>query len=133
MKSTAIEWALRVGIGATLAISGVIHADLYIHGYRHIPTVGPAFLLQASVFCALAVLVVVGAPDWFSWAGAALSVGTLIAFALSRTVGLFGFTERGLQPSPQAAISLVTEVLTVAFVALFVLIRRRHTAAVAAA
>ena len=133
MRSTAIEWALRVGISATLAISGVIHADLYIHGYRHIPTVGPAFLLQASVFCALAVLVVVGAPDWFSWAGAALSVGTLIAFALSRTVGLFGFTERGLQPSPQAAISLVTEVLTVAFVALFVLIRRRHTAAVAAA
>jgi hypothetical protein len=132
MKPTATDWALRVGISATLAISGVIHADLYIHGYRHIPTVGPAFLLQASVFCALAVLIVVGAPDWFSWAGAALSVGTLIAFALSRTVGLFGFTERGLQPSPQAAISLVTEVLTVVFVAVFVLARRRQMAASAA-
>jgi hypothetical protein len=133
MKPTAIEWAMRVGISATLAISGVIHADLYIHSYRYIPTVGPAFLLQGSVFCALALLIVVGGPDWMSWAGAALSVGTLIAFALSRTVGLFGFTERGLQPAPQAAISLATEVLTVVFVAVFVLVRRRHTAAMAAA
>jgi hypothetical protein len=112
-----------------LAVSGVIHADLYIHGYRHIPTVGPAFLLQASVFCALAVLIALGAPDWFSWAAAALSVGTLIAFALSRTVGLFGFTERGLQPAPQAVLSLITEVLTVALVAVFVLARRARTAA----
>ena len=43
-------WWLRVGIGATLAVSGVIHAYLYVHGYRYIPTIGPAFLLQASVF-----------------------------------------------------------------------------------
>ena len=129
MRSTAFHWALRVAISATLAISGVIHADLYIHGYRHIPTVGPAFLLQASLFCALAVLIALGAPDWFSWAAAALSVGTLIAFALSRTVGLFGFTERGLQPAPQAAVSLITEVLTVALVAVFVLARRARTAA----
>ena len=128
MRSTAIDWALRVGIGVTVAISGVVHADLYIHGYRHIPTVGPAFLLQASVFCALAVIIVVGAPDWSSWLAALLSVGTLIAFALSRTIGLFGFTERGLQPSPDAAISLITEVLTVVLVAVFVLARRRRTA-----
>jgi hypothetical protein len=128
MKSTGIEWAIRVGISATLAVSGVIHAYLYIHGYHYIPTVGPAFLLQASVFCALAVLILVGAPDWLSWAGAALSVGTLIAFALSRTVGLFGFNERGLQPSPYAAVSLITEVLTVAFVAVLVVARRGRTA-----
>jgi hypothetical protein len=129
MRSTAFHWALRVAIAAMLAVSGVIHADLYIHGYRHIPTVGPAFLLQASLFCALAVLIALGAPDWFSWAAAVLSVGTLIAFALSRTVGLFGFTERGLQPSPQAAVSLITEVLTVALVAVFVLARRARTTA----
>jgi hypothetical protein len=127
-ESTLFEWAIRVGISATLAVSGVIHAYLYIDGYRHIPTVGPAFLLQASVFCALALLILVGAPTWFSWAGAALSVGTLIAFALSRTVGLFGFSERGLQPSPEAASSLITEVLTVVFVAVYVLGRSRRTA-----
>ena len=91
---------LRVGIGATLAVSGVIHAYLYVHGYRYIPTIGPAFLLQASVFCALAVLILAGGPDWLRWAGGVASVAALVAFALSRTVGLFGFTERGWQPSP---------------------------------
>ena len=52
--------AVRVAISATLAVSGLIHAYLYVHGYNHIPTIGPAFLLQASGFCALAVLILVG-------------------------------------------------------------------------
>jgi len=122
--NTVSQWAMRVGIGATLAVSGVIHAYLYIHGYNHLPTVGPAFLLQASMFCALAVLVLAGGPYWLQWAGALLSVGTLIAFALSRTMGLFGFTERGFQPSPQAALSVIAEVLTVVLVAAAVLSSR---------
>jgi hypothetical protein len=117
MRSTATEIFLRLGIAATLAVSGVIHADMYIHGYRHIPTVGPGFLWQASIFCAVAVLILVGAPEWFSWVAAVLSVGALIAFVLSRTVGLFGFTERGWQPAPQAALAVIAELLTVALVA----------------
>jgi hypothetical protein len=122
--NTVSQWAMRVGIGATLAVSGVIHAYLYIHGYNQVPTVGPAFLLQASMFCALAVLILAGGPYWLQWAGALLSVGTLIAFALSRTTGLFGFTERGWEPSPQAALSVIAEVLTVVLVAVSVLSRR---------
>ena len=90
---------------ATLAISGVIHAYLYIHGYQYIPTIGTAFLVQASVFCALGVLVAAGGPAWLRWAGGVSSVAALIAFALSRTVGLSGFTERGWSP-PQAALSV---------------------------
>jgi hypothetical protein len=50
--------AVRIGIASTLAISGVIHAYLYIHGYQYSPTIGTAFLVQASVFCALALTVV---------------------------------------------------------------------------
>jgi hypothetical protein len=107
---------MRILISATLAVSGVIHAHLYIHGYRHIPTVGRAFLLQASEFYALAVLILVGAPACFRWAGAVLSLGTLIAFALSHTVGLFGFTQRGWD-STYAVVSLITELLAVALVA----------------
>jgi hypothetical protein len=126
---TALRWAIRVGVSASLAISGVIHADLYIHGYRHIPTVGPAFLFQASAFCALAALILVGAPGWLSWAGAVLSVGTLVAFALSRTVGLFGFTESGWDPAPQAALSAITEALTVILVGAAVLLSAQRTPA----
>ncbi len=125
--NTISRLVVRVGIGATLAVSGVIHAYLYIHGYNHLPTVGPAFLLQASMFCALAVLILAGGPYWLQLAGTLLSVGTLIAFALSRTVGLFGFTERGFQPSPQAALSVIAEVLTVVLVAASVLSSRSKT------
>jgi hypothetical protein len=125
--SLPIRLAVRFGISATLAVSGVIHAYLYIAGgYRYIPIVGPGFLIQASIFCALAVLVLVGAPDWCSWAGCVLAVGALIAFALSRTMGLFGFTERGWSPSPYAALSVIAEALTVVLVAVLVLIRRRR-------
>lgn len=123
---TGIQWATRVAISASLAISGIIHADLYIDGYRDIPTVGPAFLFQASAFCALAALILVDAPRWLSWVGAALSVGTLIAFALSRTVGLFGFTESGWDPAPQAALSAITEALTVVLVGAAVLLSAKQ-------
>lgn len=115
--SRPVRLALRVALAACLAVSGVIHAYLYIQSYRFIPTVGPGFLVQASIFCALAVLILLGAPDWFAWVAAVLSVGALIAFVLSRTVGLFGFTERGWQPAPEAALAVIAEVLTVVLVA----------------
>jgi hypothetical protein len=113
----AARVAIRVGVGVTLAVSGVIHAYLYVHGYRHIPTIGASFLLQASVSCAVAVLVLAAGPRWLQWAGGLLAAGSLVAFGLSRTVGLFGFSETGWQPAPAAALSVVAEVLTVAFVA----------------
>lgn len=127
--SLVVRLAPRVGIGVSLAVSGVIHAYLYAQSYRYIPTIGPGFLMQASIFCALAVLIVVGAPGWFSWVGAALSVGALVAFALSRTVGLFGFTERGWQPSPEAALAVIAEVVTVVLVAVAVRPRLTRPAA----
>lgn len=115
---------VAVVISATVAVSGVVHAYLYVHGYRDIPTVGPAFLVQGSVFCALAVLILVGGPVWLRWAAAAGAAGSLVAFALSRTVGLFGFSETGWEPAPYALISVVAEVLTVLLVAATLLHRR---------
>src|SRR3954468_18744891 len=108
--------ALQVAISVSVAVSGVIHAYLYIHGYRDIPTVGPAFLAQGSVFCALAVLILVGGPAWTQLCAAIGAAGSLVAFALSRTVGLFGFIETGWQPSPYAAITVAVEVLTLVLV-----------------
>jgi hypothetical protein len=104
---------VRIGFGASLIISAASHAYLYVHGYQHIPTIGTAFQIQASVSFALAVLIVVGGPGWLRWAAAAVSGGSLLAFALSRTVGIFGFSERGWGPSPHAVISVGAEVLTV--------------------
>jgi len=50
-----------------------------------------------------------------------------VAFALSSTVGLFGFAERGWNPSPQAAVSVIAEVLTVVFGAASMLSSRTKT------
>jgi hypothetical protein len=111
-----MDLTLRIAIGASLAASGVVHAYLYIHGYRDIPTVGSAFLLQGSVFCALAVLILAGGPGWLQLVAAIGAMGSLVALALSRTVGLFGFTETGWQPSPYAAITVVAEMLTLLLV-----------------
>lgn len=105
--------ALAACLAACLAASAASHTYLYIHGYQHIPRIGTAFLIQASVSYALALLIVVGGPAWLQWAAAAVAGGSLGAFVLSRTVGLLGFSERGWDPAPHAAISVCAEVLTV--------------------
>ena len=119
---------LQAGIGISMAVSGVVHAYLYVHGYRDIPTVGPAFLVQASVFCAVAVLILVGGPSWLRLVAVLGAGGSLIAFALSRTVGLFGFSETGWEPSPYALISVVTEALTIVLVGAAALRQRQRPA-----
>ncbi len=111
-----VNLTLRIAISASSAVSGVVHAYLYIHGYRDIPAVGPAFLVQGSVFCALAVLILAGGPAWLQLVAAIGAMGSLVAFALSRTVGLLGFTETGWQPSPYAAVTVLAEVLTLLLV-----------------
>jgi len=115
---------MRVAISASVAVSGVVHAYLYTTGYRDIPTVGPAFLLQGSVFCALALLILVGGPAWMQVLAALGAAGSLVAFALSRSIGLFGFIETGWQPSPYTWLSVVAEVMTILLVGA-AFIRRR--------
>jgi hypothetical protein len=108
-----------------LAVSGASHAYLFIHGYHHIPRIGTAFVVQAAVSFAVASLILVGGPGWLRWAAAILAGGSLGAFVVSRTVGLFGFSEQGWQPSPHAAVTVAAEVLTVALWAAYLLNRPR--------
>jgi len=107
-----LRWV--VGVSALLiAAGGYLHLCLYRRGYRTIPTIGTAFLLTviASGVLALGLLVLRGFPNRLArLGGIALSAGTLVAFAISRTpAGLFNFREVGFQPSPQAALAVVTE------------------------
>ena len=70
-----------------------IHLDLYLTGYRSIPTIGWLFLLQVIVAFALTAAVLVT----HSWVAAAASAGfalsTLGAYLIAVWVGLFGFKE----------------------------------------
>lgn len=115
-----LSLVLRSATAVTLAAAGYIHAVLYVDEYRFVHVVGPLFLLQASASFALAALLLVGTPPLLlrvAVAGAA--AGALGGFAASRTVGVFGFTEHGLQPAPQAALSLVAETGTLVLLALW--------------
>ncbi len=122
---TFADIGIRIGISAAVAVSGITHAYLYIHGYHHIPMIGTAFVVQAAVSFALAPLILIGGPGWLRWAAAMLAGGALVAFALSRTVGLFGFSEQGWEPSPHAMISVAAELLTIGVWAAYVLAGRR--------
>lgn len=108
-----MNFLFRLSLAASLAVSAASHSYLYSHGYQHIPEIGTGFLIQASVSFALAVLILVGGPGWLHWTAAAVAGGSLAAFVLSRTVGIFGFTEVGWAPAPYAASSVVAEALTV--------------------
>jgi len=80
--------------GAALLIaSASIHLDLYLTGYRSIPTIGWLFLLQVIAGYALAVAIGVTAHRLAAAAGALFALGTLGGYLLSLKVGLFGFTE----------------------------------------
>ncbi|GAA1025610.1 MULTISPECIES: hypothetical protein [Amycolatopsis] len=108
---------LRLATAVCLAASGYLHAQLYVGGYRVIPVIGPSFLVQASAAFAVAVLVAVGGPFLLRLAAAALAAGALAGFVLSRTTGLFGFSERGFQPAPEALLSVLTEAAVLVLVA----------------
>ena|SRR5436305_1039518 len=122
---------LHASAAVTLAISGYIHAQLYLDDYRFIHVVGVMFLLQAAASFGLATLLLAAsflpAPALIQLAAAGAALGALGGFAASRTVGVFGFTERGFQPAPQALLSVLAEVATVLLLMLAAwrLLRRR--------
>ncbi len=103
---------IRVAVAVATAVSGYLHADLYVHGYRYLHWIGPMFLLQSAGSFAIALpLLIAGAPV-LRLGAAALAAGALAGFALSRTVGILGFTEHGWQPAPQAVLTVTTETVS---------------------
>ena len=124
-RSRRLLRGFGIATAMLVAAGGYVHFCLYRHGYRTIPKIGVGFLLQALTSVAVVVALLVGphlvarvihvsdrlAGALTELAAAALAVGTLVAFALSRMPGgLFNFQERGLEPAPQALIALVAEI-----------------------
>ncbi|MGH3763826.1 MAG: hypothetical protein ACRDS0_31930 [Pseudonocardiaceae bacterium] len=119
----ALPVLLRVGAAGCLATSGVIHAQLYLNGYRVIPGIGPAFLAQASGSVAVALLLLITSAGVLRLAAAGLAAGALVGFIASRTIGVLGFIEYGFQPAPQALISVLVEIATLGLLAVALLDR----------
>lgn len=126
-RALGARW-VRWTVAALLVVSGYVHAELYVTGYRQVHVVGVLFLIQASASFALALLLAIGAPPTLTALSGLVTLGALGGFLASRTVGVFGFTERGFQPAPQAAISLVVELAILAVLVAAVLPGRRALA-----
>ena len=84
---------LGIAGAALLVASGAIHLDLYLTGYRTIPTIGPLFLLQVIAAFVLAAAILITGNWMAEAAGALFAVSVLGGYLLSLWVGLFGFTE----------------------------------------
>ena len=91
--------AERVAGSGLLIATAAIHLDLYLTGYRTIPTIGWLFLLQviAAFGLGLAVLAIpsrlVITGRLAAAAGAGFALATLGGYILSVWIGLFGFKE----------------------------------------
>jgi predicted lipoprotein with Yx(FWY)xxD motif len=100
---TTLVWVLRLTGAGLLVATAAIHLDLYLTGFRTIPTIGPLFLFQVIVGFALA-LAILAAPFTavtrrpavdasIAAVGAGYAIATLGGYLLSLWVGLFGFHE----------------------------------------
>ena len=103
MRTTLLRWFLRLTGAGLLVATAAMHLDLYLTGFRTIPTIGPLFLFQVIAGFALA-LAILAAPFTpvtrrpaidasIAAVGAGYAIATLGGYLLSLWVGLFGFHE----------------------------------------
>ena len=95
-RRAGLNWqqlGLRVAEAGLLAVTGAIHLDLYLTGYRSIPVIGWLFLLQVIAAFGLAAAVLVSGSRLAAAAGAGFALSTLGGYLLSVWIGLFGFKE----------------------------------------
>ena len=91
--SSWLQKRLRIAGALLLAVSASIHLDLYLTGYRSIPTIGWLFLLQVIVGFVLTAAALV-TRSWLAAAACAVfALTTLGAYLLAVWIGLFGFKE----------------------------------------
>jgi hypothetical protein len=112
---------LRITTAAVTVILGAIHLQLYMESYKDTPidNIGRSFLLNAVASLTAAAVVMLWSHQLAPVAPLLLANSTLIAFGLSRTDrGIFGFTERGWSPTPQAAAAVAAEIAAAVFATL---------------
>ena len=117
-RGTRLQWRLRISGALLLAVSAGIHLDLYLTGYRKIPTIGWLFLLQVIVGFVLTLAALVTRSRLAAAASAALALSTLGAYLLAVWIGLFGFKEIRTRAGIAAGLIEVAAFATLALAAL---------------
>jgi hypothetical protein len=119
---------ILIAAAATVAVSAVVHLHLWNTGYRHLPTVGPLFLLQAVSGFVLSALLIVTRRVWAAVLSFGLISATLAGFIMALYVGLFGFRDSWSAPFAGMAFNyeVVSGVLLVVGSTLCVVRQRRQ-------
>jgi len=117
-RGSTLQWRLRVSGALLLAVSAGIHLDLYLTGYRKIPTIGWLFLLQVIAGFMLTIAALVSRSRLAAAASAALALSTLGAYLLAVWIGLFGFKEIRTRAGIAAGLIEVAAFATLALAAL---------------
>jgi hypothetical protein len=104
-------------LGAVLLlVSSGVHIHLWDIAYRHVPTLGPLFLVQGCSAVVIALSLAVFRIAALVLAALGLVLGTITGFALVLTVGLFNFKLAFI--SPEAGVALGVESAAVAVLTL---------------
>jgi hypothetical protein len=83
----------RLAAALLILAGGAVHLQLWRGGYRGIPRIGPWFMVNVIVSALLAVALMARNDGRVAVAGIAFSLASLGALVMSRTIGIFGFTE----------------------------------------
>jgi predicted lipoprotein with Yx(FWY)xxD motif len=121
------RFVLRLVGAGLLVTTGAIHLDLYLTGYRTIPTIGWLFLLQVIAAFGLGAIVLASGSWLASAAGAGFALSTLGGYLLSLRIGLFGFREVRTAAGIVAGIIEVAAFAALAALALGSLTKRQPT------
>lgn len=108
--SSSRSTLVALGVAAVaIAIAGYEHYSLWQDGYRAIPNIGTAFLLNAIGSAAVIVLLLARRDVLFALGGLSISVGAIVGIVLSRNGGFLGFQELGYDRT--AVITLTAEIV----------------------
>lgn len=84
----------RLSLALLVGAAGALHLYLWFDYFHRVHVVGALFLVNAAAGLAIGAALAVSGETLAVLAGAAFSVGTLAAFAVSTKWGLFGYHER---------------------------------------
>ena len=84
----------RLSAAVLILAGGAVHLQLWRGGYRGIPRIGPWFMANVIISAVLALALLLRNDARVAVAGVIFSVASLSALVMSRTIGIFGFTEK---------------------------------------
>ena len=118
-KSTGLAATIAFIVGGLLLVwSSYIHFHLWQDlGYRHIPTIGPLFILQSIAGLVIGLAVLAIRRVWIALVGIGFAASTMVGFLLSVERGLFGFKDTWLAPFAKQAFFLEVAAIVVLVVA----------------